>query len=74
MPYDEPLAERIQTLIGDRRGVTEKHMFGGLAFMLDGNMCCGVMKDRIMLRLGPGGVQRRSKNLTPSRWISLANR
>ena len=57
MPYDEPLAERIQALIGKRRGVTEKRMFGGLAFMLDGNMCCGVMKDRIMLRLGPEGVK-----------------
>ena len=57
MPFDEPLAERIQALLGKRRGVTEKRMFGGLAFMLDGNMCCGVMKDRIMLRLGPEGVQ-----------------
>jgi len=57
MPYDEPLAERIHALIGKRRGVTEKRMFGGLAFMLDGNMCCGVMKDRIMLRLGPEGVE-----------------
>ena len=57
MPYDEPLAERIQALIGKRRGVTEKRMFGGLAFMLNGNMCCGVMKDRIMLRLGPEGVK-----------------
>jgi hypothetical protein len=54
MPYDEPLAERIQALLGKRRGVTEKRMFGGLAFMLDGNMWCGVMK---VLRLGPEGVQ-----------------
>ena len=57
MPYDEPLAERIQALIGKHRGVTEKRMFGGLAFMLQGNMCCGVMQDRIMLRLGPEGVE-----------------
>jgi TfoX/Sxy family transcriptional regulator of competence genes len=57
MPYDEPLAERVQALIGKHRGVTEKRMFGGLAFMLQGNMCCGVMKDRIMLRLGPEGVE-----------------
>jgi TfoX/Sxy family transcriptional regulator of competence genes len=56
MAYDQPLAERIQALIGQRRGVTEKRMFGGLAFLLNGNMCCGVMKDRIMLRLGPEGV------------------
>ena len=57
MPYDEPLAERVQALIGKHRGATEKRMFGGLAFMLQGNMCCGVMKDRIMLRLGPEGVE-----------------
>ena len=56
MAYDEPLAERIQALIGRRRGLTEKRMFGGLAFMLNGNMCCGVMRDRMMLRLGPEGV------------------
>ena len=57
MPYDEPLAERIEALLGKRSGVTQKRMFGGLAFMLHGNMCCGVMKDRIMLRLGPEGVK-----------------
>jgi TfoX/Sxy family transcriptional regulator of competence genes len=57
MAYDERLAERIQGLIGNRRGVSEKRMFGGLAFLLDGRMCCGVMKDRIMLRLGPEGVE-----------------
>ena len=57
MPYDEPLAEHIQALIGKRRGVTEKRMFGGLGFLLNGNMCCGVVKGRIMLRLGPEGAE-----------------
>ncbi|MDA1234658.1 MAG: TfoX/Sxy family protein [Acidobacteria bacterium] len=57
MPYDEALAERVQALIGKHRGVTEKRMFGGLAFMLDGNMCCGVMQGRIMMRLGPEGAE-----------------
>lgn len=57
MAYDEPLAERVEALIGKRRGVTQKRMFGGLAFLLNGNMCCGVMRDRVMLRLGPDGVQ-----------------
>ena len=42
--------------MGKRSGVTQKRMFGGLAFMLHGNLCCGVMKDRIMLRLGPEGL------------------
>ena len=49
-------------MIAERRGVTQKRMFGGLAFLLNGNMCCGVMKDRIMLRLGPEGVQAALKH------------
>jgi TfoX/Sxy family transcriptional regulator of competence genes len=38
MPYDEALADRIRGLIGSERGVTEKKMFGGLAFLVGGNM------------------------------------
>lgn len=52
MPYDEGLAERIRTLFEDREDVTERKMFGGLCFMINGNMCCGVTKDDLMLRLG----------------------
>jgi len=36
--------------------VTERRMFGGLAFMLDGHMCCGIVGDDLMLRLGPDGA------------------
>lgn len=52
MPYDERLVERIQKVLVSRKGVTQKKMFGGLAFMLNGNMCCGVIKDFLVLRLG----------------------
>lgn len=52
MPYDERLGERIQKVLASRKGVTQKKMFGGLAFMLNGNMCCGVIKDFLVLRLG----------------------
>jgi len=38
MAYDEALAERIRTLLGDRTGLTEQKMFGGLAFLVGGNM------------------------------------
>jgi TfoX/Sxy family transcriptional regulator of competence genes len=52
MAYDEALAERIRrTLPG--RGVTEKKMFGGLAFMLDGKMFVGIVKAELMVRVGP---------------------
>jgi len=52
MPYSEPLADRVRDCLARRRGVTEKKMFGGLAFVLRGNMCCGILEDRLMLRLG----------------------
>jgi TfoX/Sxy family transcriptional regulator of competence genes len=53
--YDERLAERIREALAGRDGVVEKKMFGGLAFMLNGNMCVGVIKDELIARLGPEG-------------------
>jgi hypothetical protein len=52
MAYDEGLAERVRELLG-ARGV-EKKMFGGLAFMLDGNMSVGVMGDGLLVRVAAG--------------------
>lgn len=51
MAYDERLAERVRAVLADIDGVEEKRMFGGLTFMLRGNMCCGVAKDELMLRV-----------------------
>ena len=53
MAYDEQLAERIRQALAGREGLTEKKMFGGMAFMLNGNMCCGIVGDELMLRVGP---------------------
>ena len=58
MAYDEKLSERVRALLEPQDAVTEKKMFGGLAFMLRGNMCCGVLKDELILRLGPEGGDR----------------
>ena len=52
MAYDTNLAERIRWVLVDD-GVTEREMFGGIAFMLHGNMVCGVIRDALLLRLGP---------------------
>ncbi len=52
MAYSEALAQRIRVTLQDELGVTERKMFGGLCFMLRGNMCCGVLKDELMLRVG----------------------
>jgi TfoX/Sxy family transcriptional regulator of competence genes len=49
--YDEGLATRVRDVIGDRPGVDEKKMFGGLAFLLNGNMACGVRGDDLMVRV-----------------------
>ena len=53
MAYDDGLAQRIREVLDDRDDVTERKMFGGIAFMLGGNMCCGVVGDALMLRVGP---------------------
>jgi TfoX/Sxy family transcriptional regulator of competence genes len=53
MAYDEDLATRVREVLKRTRGITEKKMFGGLAFMLDGKMCCGIVKNDLMVRIGP---------------------
>ena len=52
MPSDELLVERIRHALARRRGVSEKRMFGGVCFMINGNMCAGVNDRLLMLRLG----------------------
>ncbi len=52
MAYDEQLAERVRAVLAGQPGLTERKMFGGLAFMLAGNMCVGVEQERLMVRLG----------------------
>jgi TfoX/Sxy family transcriptional regulator of competence genes len=51
--YDQRLAARIRTALGRRREVTDKEMFGGLAFLLRGKMFCGITKGVLMARVGP---------------------
>jgi hypothetical protein len=53
MAYDEGLAQRLREILADRYGVEEKRMFGGIAFMLRGHMCCGIVGDTLMVRTGP---------------------
>jgi TfoX/Sxy family transcriptional regulator of competence genes len=52
MGYNEALAESVRKILRRRRGITERKMFGGVAFLLHGNMCCGVTDDKVVLRLG----------------------
>ena len=53
MAYDEGLAQRIRESLADRQEVTEKKMFGGVAFMVAGTMVVGVVKEDMMVHVGP---------------------
>jgi TfoX/Sxy family transcriptional regulator of competence genes len=55
--YDEGLAERIREELGDEPGLVEKAMFGGVAFLLDGNMSVGIIGDDLLVRVGPAGYE-----------------
>lgn len=61
MAYDEALATRIRKQLGKRKNLVEKKMFGGLAFLLSGNMCCGVSGDEMIVRLDPDETERALK-------------
>ena len=52
MPYDEILADRVRALAVHRDGYSERKMFGGLSFMINGNMFAGVVRQDLMLRVG----------------------
>jgi TfoX/Sxy family transcriptional regulator of competence genes len=52
MGYDEGLAERLRDALAERSDVSEKKMFGGLCFLLGGNMCAGIVGDELMVRVG----------------------
>ena len=53
MAYDEQLAERIRKSLARRRKITEKKMFGGLSFLQNGKMLCGVLNDLLVVRVSP---------------------
>lgn len=50
--FDEILAARIRKALARKKGIEEKKMFGGVGFLLNGNMLVGVWKDSLIVRLG----------------------
>jgi TfoX/Sxy family transcriptional regulator of competence genes len=58
MSYDERVAERVRRLLAGQRNVVEKRMVGGLSFMVNGSMCCGVTGTALMVRVGPQARER----------------
>ena len=53
MAYDSGLAQRVREVLGERPGLTERAMFGGLAFLVDGKMFVGIRNSTLMARVGP---------------------
>ena len=57
MAYNEKLAQRARKILAAHPGVIEKKMFGGLAFIIRGNMFCGVLNEDLIVRTGPEGYE-----------------
>lgn len=53
MAYDEKLAERVRASLAERGDVAERKMFGGLCFLVGGNMAVGIVGSELMVRVGP---------------------
>ena len=52
MAYDEGVAQRVRERINNQPGYDEKKMFGGIGFLIHGNMACGVIRDDLIIRVG----------------------
>jgi TfoX-like protein len=55
--FDEALAARVRDVLSGSEELAEKKMFGGIAFLLNGNMCCGVNRDELIVRVDPEQTQ-----------------
>jgi TfoX/Sxy family transcriptional regulator of competence genes len=68
MAYDNSLAERVRRALSGRSDVVEKRMFGGLTFMVAGNMCCGVNRNDLIIRLDGGTTVEQLANPNLRAW------
>jgi TfoX/Sxy family transcriptional regulator of competence genes len=58
LSYDPEAAERVRQVLSGRDGVVEKRMVGGLSFLVNGNMCCGITDRALMVRAGAKGQEQ----------------
>lgn len=58
MAFDEALADRVRDVLAPRAALSERKMFGGIAFTVGGNMAVGVVGDDLMVRLDPADAER----------------
>ena len=62
MVYDEGLAQRVREIMEVQPMTDEKKMFGGVGFMVEGNLACGILNDELIVRVGPQRYQTALKN------------
>lgn len=72
MATDDAVVERVRQVLKRRKGISERKMFGGIAFMLNGNMVCGVNNKDLVLRLGDERAAKALMDLIRGKWISPA--
>jgi TfoX/Sxy family transcriptional regulator of competence genes len=70
LSYDAEAAERVRQLLSGRDDVVEKRMVGGLSFLVNGNMCCGITGTSLMVRVGAEGREQtlREPHVRPMRF------
>ncbi len=61
MAYNEKLAERLNKAFSRRKGAAEKKMFGGIAYIVNGHMCCGIQDNLLVVRVGPNAYEEALK-------------
>jgi len=57
MAYDELLAQRLSEALDEQPNVEDKKMFGGVGYLVNGNMVCGVLNEDLIVRVGPEGYE-----------------
>jgi TfoX/Sxy family transcriptional regulator of competence genes len=57
MAYDEDLAHRVSKILAQTPNLVEKKMFGGIGYLVNGNMACGVLGESLIVRVGPDRYQ-----------------
>jgi TfoX/Sxy family transcriptional regulator of competence genes len=73
MAFNELIAERVRNVLAEEHPITEKRMFGGLAFMVDGHMCCGIVGEELVVRVGAEAHQE-SLSLPHARTMDFTGR
>lgn len=73
MAYDEDLADHVRAVFTGRDGIREQKMFGGLVFMLNGNMACGILGSELVVRVGKENLEE-ALSLPHSRPFDMTGR